>query len=567
MRDEDSGRSYSLWVLVLCLAVCLTGIFDRDLWTPDEPRDAAVALRMSRTGNLIVPYLGVKPFVEKPPLAFAASAGVARALGPVLGDTAAIRLMSALWGLGTLGMLYLLARRLLGASPAFLAVILLATMAGFVENFHWIRVDPALSFFVAAAVWSFGEFYFGEVRWQCVSAGLFTACSFLAKGPIGPALVGTAWLGMIVSWLNRQWRQTGRIRLHPGWHLSCLAAFALPAAAWMILFRVHAGAQLWNEWFWVNQAGRFSGTTPELGHLTTGDPLFYMKAAALYTLPWFPGILIWLWSVLREVRHCPIPPARMFPLIWIVAATALLSVSVTKREIYIAPLLPAFAMMCADAFESGLPKWADVFFAAWSWLAVAVTGLLALSPLWVSLLPASMPTDSRAFLGAFSVRHLVAAAGCVASAWLILRGRRASGILRFVAVTAILYVGLLAVGGEAMDRAKTMGPRIGAFASRIPAERRPRVVGWRFSETTAACFDYYCAWAVPQLEDETRLDDILAGRDPEFDSVIIDQSRPVPDLSSQPHRVLAEGHLGWAAGKRGMAWIEGAPPPRVRVGL
>jgi hypothetical protein len=98
----------SFWLVILCLAISLAGIFDHDLWTPDEPREAAIMLSMSRSGNLIVPELAGEPFVEKPPLYYAVGAGALRLLGPLLGATTAGRLTSVLWGLGALLMTALL---------------------------------------------------------------------------------------------------------------------------------------------------------------------------------------------------------------------------------------------------------------------------------------------------------------------------------------------------------------------------------------------------------------------------------------------------------------------------
>jgi len=167
-----------------CVCVCLAGIFDRDLWTRDEPRVAAVSLEMSRSGNLVVPHLGGKSFIEKRPLYFAIAAAFMRIMAYIVGNTGAIRLTSALWGLGSLFMTFLLAKRLGGHTLAVLSTAILATMVGFVENMHWIRVDAALVFFVAAAVWSFAQVYFSGRRWFCLLAGLFTAGAFLSKGLI-----------------------------------------------------------------------------------------------------------------------------------------------------------------------------------------------------------------------------------------------------------------------------------------------------------------------------------------------------------------------------------------------
>lgn len=110
---------------ILCifvvLGVCLTGIAGHDLWNPDEPRAAAISLAMAKSGDWVIPMLAGVPFVEKPPLYFAASALMIKMLGPVAGITPAIRFTSALFGLGTLLMTFLLGRRLGGYKTGLLS--------------------------------------------------------------------------------------------------------------------------------------------------------------------------------------------------------------------------------------------------------------------------------------------------------------------------------------------------------------------------------------------------------------------------------------------------------------
>jgi len=60
---------------VLALApLWLLGMFARGLWTPDEPREADIAWRMSLQSDRTLPQLAGRPFLEKPPLSYWMSA-------------------------------------------------------------------------------------------------------------------------------------------------------------------------------------------------------------------------------------------------------------------------------------------------------------------------------------------------------------------------------------------------------------------------------------------------------------------------------------------------------------
>ena len=69
-RSVPSTRSWALLVVVALAPVWLIGILDRGLWTPDEPREADIAWRMSQQSDRALPQLAATPFLEKPPLSY-----------------------------------------------------------------------------------------------------------------------------------------------------------------------------------------------------------------------------------------------------------------------------------------------------------------------------------------------------------------------------------------------------------------------------------------------------------------------------------------------------------------
>src|SRR6185437_12985403 len=73
-----SGSATHRWAVRIVVALApiwLICVLDRGLWTPDEPREADIAWRMSQQSDRTLPELAGTPFLEKPPLSYWMSAG------------------------------------------------------------------------------------------------------------------------------------------------------------------------------------------------------------------------------------------------------------------------------------------------------------------------------------------------------------------------------------------------------------------------------------------------------------------------------------------------------------
>src|SRR5207237_1500134 len=82
---HPSALSVAVLIVLALAPLWFTGMFGRGLWTPDEPREADIAWRMSRQSDRTLPQLAGTPFLEKPPLSYWMS-GAAISL---FGDSAA----------------------------------------------------------------------------------------------------------------------------------------------------------------------------------------------------------------------------------------------------------------------------------------------------------------------------------------------------------------------------------------------------------------------------------------------------------------------------------------------
>jgi len=557
-KKNLSDNRNRIALISACIGICFLGIFGRSLWTPDEPRVAAISLEMSRSGDLVIPHLAGEPFIEKPPLYFAVAAGLIRTIGPIAGDTGAIRLASALFALGTLGVTFLLAKRLSGESFAILSMVILCTMVGFFENFHWIRVDAALSFFVAAAVWCLAEGYLANRAWFLPLAGIFTAGAFLSKGLIGPILIAIPWAGLFVIWLRQPPGTSKEKRYHLFQHGIGLIVFILVTGLWIVLLKQRGGPALWHEWFWVNHVGRLTGTATVKGHLHPGRPFYYLNAMVLYSLPWLPLVFIWLGNVLKRLwQHRALSRENLFLLVWGVGTIVFLSLSATKRNIYLAPALPAFAIMSAMALEKGPSRVFEVYTRFWLIICSIVLALLTGLPVVTYFLKESVPVKLIDFIGVFGFKNFISGIGLVICLYYIFKRQKGySSEFRFIIATFVLYIGLITGPMQAIDLEKRIQPKIQEFAGHIATEKRPRVAGWNFTETMRGYFYYYCNWSVPQIRDKGRLNKILSGTDKEFDSVIISHAPKILDAIEPPNKIAAETDVGSFHHKRKIYWVK-----------
>ncbi len=99
-----------IW-LILAASLCV-GILGRGYWTPDEPREADLAWRMSWQPSKAVPLLAGEAFCEKPPLTYWLAGATIGAGGS---DAWVARLPNLLYALITALAVAMIARR--GAGP------------------------------------------------------------------------------------------------------------------------------------------------------------------------------------------------------------------------------------------------------------------------------------------------------------------------------------------------------------------------------------------------------------------------------------------------------------------
>jgi len=332
---------------VLALApLWLIGVFGRGLWTPDEPREADIAWRMSLQSDRTLPQLADVPFLEKPPLSYwISAAGLA-----VFGDSAAAaRSPNLLYAVIAAGSVAAIALAMQAQTMAAIIAALVAMSALIAFRVSvWLAPDACLLAVCALALLGAWRGYsaapgFSKARaYALMHFG--AAIGFMAKSAPGWLVPAVALLALI-AW-ERRWTELRRWELYAG-----LLIQALIIGPWLlaVLHELNAGETL-STLFWHNIIGRFTRvSSPAALDYTSGHhnwPGKYLLELPLYLLPWTLVVAAALVRSWRQVRQDGSgATAWRFALCASLPFLALLSLAATARDVYAAPALLGFGLL------------------------------------------------------------------------------------------------------------------------------------------------------------------------------------------------------------------------------
>jgi 4-amino-4-deoxy-L-arabinose transferase-like glycosyltransferase len=335
------------WAGMALLVAWCVGMFGRGYWTPDEPREADIAWRMSWQADKAVPLLAGEAFCEKPPLTYWLAA-VPIAL---LGEQAWIaRLPNLLYAVITALAVGLLASRSAGRFSGWVAA---ATVSTFLLSYQvaiWLATDaPLLASVSVALLGAYIGFYATASRerlrgYLLMHAAL--AVGFLSKSAVAWMVPALAILTLSI-W-ERRWRELLRWELYAG--LLIQAAIILPWV-WFV-YRGDDGPQHLKTFFWNNLVGRFAAVDapPELQYAAAhrNSPGKYLIELPIYLFPWTLLALAAArraWRQRRTSRHDN--RAVRFAIAASLPSLVVLSLAATARNIYFAPALPGIALLIA----------------------------------------------------------------------------------------------------------------------------------------------------------------------------------------------------------------------------
>src|SRR5882762_8277401 len=144
------------------LLIWCVGMLGRGYWTPDEPREADIAWRMSWQADKAVPLLAGEAFCEKPPLTYWLAAVPIRLFGAAAWSA---RLPNLLYAAITALGVGLLARRSLGNVAGMLGAAAISTFLLSYQVAIWLATDaPLLAAVSLALLGMYQGFYATQSR-------------------------------------------------------------------------------------------------------------------------------------------------------------------------------------------------------------------------------------------------------------------------------------------------------------------------------------------------------------------------------------------------------------------
>ncbi len=337
-RIMNRGDTWRDLVALAAAAVLLNflALGARDLWAPNEPIYGRAVVEMSQSGDWLVPTVNGRVFAEKPILYYWVALMASKLLGGV--SEFSLRVPSALAGVASVILTYLLALPYVGRRRALLSAVLFSTLYQVFWAARAVQMDILVlvsTLGVLVPLTRVLDFRAPPVRGWAL-AGLAAGLGVLAKGPVALILPGLVILAYAIS----------RRRLDLFLHRAVLVGIGVGlvvGSPWYALLALRGETAVLHE---VLLRQNFSRFVDAWDHR---QPWWYfLQYVWTDYAPWswlLPAAWLTRPSTQEEGR------LRQLSWIWIVAIIAFFSLSQSKRAPYILPIAPAVAFLAAGVVE------------------------------------------------------------------------------------------------------------------------------------------------------------------------------------------------------------------------
>jgi 4-amino-4-deoxy-L-arabinose transferase-like glycosyltransferase len=330
LATEEMTTSNKQLTILIFLGIILffTSLGAPYLWDIDEPNNTEATREMIIRGDYVTPYFNGKLRTDKPIMIYWFQAAAIA----VFGQTEfAARFFSAVFGLLTIGLVFIRGRQLFSPRVGLYAALILVTSLQFNTAPRFANPDAYLVFWIAFSLFGLMLFQKTGAQKYLLHFYLGMGLGMLAKGPIAIVLPGgIAFFSFLAA---AEWRTFWRkYRVLAG----ALLTLAI-GLSWYIWVGIETDGAFLRGFFLEHNMERFTDTRE--GH--SGNVLYYILVAIIGFLPW--GFFTFLfWTGKDHLKN-----NFAIQTLWLWALTFILffTVSSTKLPNYILPAIPPLAVM------------------------------------------------------------------------------------------------------------------------------------------------------------------------------------------------------------------------------
>jgi 4-amino-4-deoxy-L-arabinose transferase-like glycosyltransferase len=390
------------------------------IWDANEAFYAQTPREMIETGDYVTPSFNFQLRMNKPVLSYWNVAASYHLFGI---SEWSERLPIAIGALVIIGTAFGLGRLVGGTYAGLFAALVLATSPRLVLLARRIIIDIHVTMWMGLVLLLFALSETRPQRRRLYLYLMYVAAGFgvLTKGPVAVFLPAVVFFIYLAS--QKRLGDLRHMRLPAG----ALMSLAIVVPWYYLLYREH-GWEYIGSFIFGENLGRYAVA---IGEQSRGL-LFYIPVMLADLFPWSLMIPVALWWAIRDDRQDRV--ARLL-VIWIAAIVVFFSLSGTKEDLYILPILPAEAAligaMLARAIEGG-PAARPV-----AWSAGATAALLLATgsaALWVFTV-----TDRYSLDGAAPVGAIALVGGFCGFVWLFRRQVFASVVTMATSITVMVW--------------------------------------------------------------------------------------------------------------------------------
>jgi 4-amino-4-deoxy-L-arabinose transferase-like glycosyltransferase len=297
-----------------------------------ESRRAQISREMLDPGaSILVPTLNGEAILTKPPLFYWLQAASYRLTGVV--DSASARLPSAIAAMTMLAAIFLVGKRVRDGVTGVLAIGMTAATVLYVNYSRSAEMDMVFSALITVSM----AFLFVDMnvesgleqkRWPIMGFWLFCGLAFMAKGPFAllfPLAAVAAFAGFA-----KEWRPLRRLLYIPG--MVVFVLLIVPYYVYLLHYSDAAAQVIGRE-----TVGRFADGAAH------GEPFYYYLEKLMDFMPWLPLLPFALRYAWRKRRR-----DGLFIICIIGTSFLVASIAPSKKSVYMLPLYPWMALLCAD---------------------------------------------------------------------------------------------------------------------------------------------------------------------------------------------------------------------------